>query len=207
MTESSTDPTANSATPTASPSVPEPVFRPTLFELFRAFVAVSLSGFGGALPWARRMIVDRRGWMTPEEFNEAFSLSQFLPGPNTVNFSVIFGARFGGAPGALLALIGLMGPPLIIVVILAILYGRYGELKVIDRTLVGVTAAAAGLWIAIVAKMVKPLFAKRWHWAPLIAILAFFGVAIMQWPLPLVFLGLAPVSVALAWFHGEGAAR
>ena len=188
-------------------SVPAPAIHPTLFELFRAFVAVSLSGFGGALPWARRMIVDRRHWMTPEEFNEAFSLSQSLPGPNTVNFSVIFGARFGGAAGALLALVGLMGPPLVIVVILAFLYARYGELPIIDHTLIGVTTAAAGLWIAIVAKMVKPLFAKGWHWSPLIAVLAFFGVAIMQWPLPLVFLGLAPVSVALAWFRGAGAAR
>ena len=194
-------------TDSGTPPAPEPAIRPSLFELFRAFVAVSLSGFGGALPWARRMIVDRRGWMTPEEFNELFSLSQFLPGPNTVNFAVVFGARFGGAAGAALAFIGLMGPPLIIVVVLAFLYARYGELQVIGHTLVGVTTAAAGLWIAIVVKMVKPLFAKRWHWSPLIAFVAFFGVAIMQWPLPFVFLGLAPVSIALAWFRGEGAAR
>jgi chromate transporter len=197
----------NSTVDSGASPAPQSAIRPTLFELFRAFVAVSLSGFGGALPWARRMIVDRKGWMTSEEFNEAFSLSQFLPGPNTVNFSVIFGARFGGALGALLALVGLMGPPLIIVVVLAILYARYGELPVIDRTLIGVTTAAAGLWIAIVAKMVTPIFAKRWHWSPLVAILAFFGVAIMQWPLPLVFLGLAPVSIALAWFSGEGKAQ
>lgn len=190
-----------------SDSSPTPAIRPTLSELFSAFVVVSLSGFGGALPWARRMIVDRRGWMTPEAFNEAFSLSQFLPGPNTVNFAVVFGARFGGAAGAALAFAGLMGPPLVIVTVLGFLYSRYGDLAVLDRALVGVTSAAAGLWIAVVVKMVKPLFAKRWNWAPLIAILAFLGVAIMQWPLPLVFLGLAPLSVALAWFRGEGAAR
>ncbi len=203
MSNSITNSTADSDKLSSAP----PTVRPTLFELFRAFVIVSLSGFGGALPWARRMIVDRRGWMTPEEFNEAFSLSQFLPGPNTVNFAVVFGARFGGAAGAALAFIGLMGPPLVIITVLAFLYTRYGDLTVLDRALIGVTAAAAGLWIAIVAKMLKPLFVKRWDWAPLIAVLAFFGVAIMQWPLPLVFLGLAPVSVALAWFRGEGAAR
>ncbi len=197
----------NSTTDSGGRATSAPSIRPTLFELFRAFVAVSLSGFGGALPWARRMIVDRRGWMTPEEFNEAFSLSQFLPGPNTVNFAVVFGARFGGAAGAALAFIGLMGPPLVIVVVLAFLYAHYGELQFIGRTLVGVTTAAAGLWIAIVAKMVKPLFAGRWDWAPFVAVVAFFGVAIMQWPLPLVFLGLAPVSVALAWFRGEKAGR
>lgn len=137
--------------------------------------------------------------MTPEEFNEAFALSQFLPGPNVVNFSIVFGSRFGGAPGAAVALAGLMGPPLIIVMVLAILYARYGELEVLGRILAGITAAATGLLIAVVAKMAAPLFLKRWDWAPIIAIAAFFGVAIMQWPLPLVFAGLAPVSIALAW--------
>jgi chromate transporter len=172
---------------------------PSLPELFRAFVIVSISGFGGALPWARRMIVDQKHWMTADEFNEAFALSQFLPGPNVVNFSVVFGSRFGGAPGAAVALAGLMGPPLIIVTMLAFLYARFGDVEVLSRILTGIAAAATGLLIAVVAKMAAPLFLKRWDWAPLIAIAAFIGVAIMQWPLPWVFAGLAPVSIALAW--------
>jgi chromate transporter len=176
-----------------------PISRPSLSELFRAFVIVSISGFGGALPWARRMIVEQRRWMTAEEFNEAFALSQFLPGPNVVNFSVVFGSRFGGAPGAAVALAGLMGPPLIIVTVLAFLYARFGDIEMLSRILAGITAAATGLLIAVVAKMAAPFFRKRWDWAPLIAIAAFIGVAIMHWPLPLVFAGLAPVSIALAW--------
>jgi len=173
--------------------------RPSLSELFRAFAVVSISGFGGALPWARRMIVEQKHWMTADEFNEAFALSQFLPGPNVVNFSVVFGSRFAGAPGAAVALAGLMGPPLIIVMVLAVLYARFGDIETLSRILAGITAAATGLLIAVVAKMAAPLFRKRWDWAPLIAIAAFIGVAIMQWPLPYVFAGLAPVSVALAW--------
>jgi len=172
---------------------------PSLPELFRAFVIVSISGFGGALPWARRMIVDQKHWMTADEFNEAFALSQFLPGPNVVNFSVVFGSRFGGAPGAAVALAGLMGPPLIIVTVLAFLYARFGDVEMLSRILTGIAAAATGLLIAVVAKMAAPLFLKRWDWAPLIAIAAFIVVAIMQWPLPWVFAGLAPVSIALAW--------
>lgn len=177
------------------------VSRPPLSELFRAFVIVSISGFGGALPWARRMIIEQKRWMTAEEFNEAFALSQFLPGPNVVNFSVVFGSRFGGAPGAAVALAGLMGPPLVIVLALAFLYARFGDLEMLGRILAGITAAATGLLIAVVAKMAAPLFRKRWDWAPLIAVAAFIGVAIMQWPLPWVFAGLAPVSIALAWFR------
>ncbi len=185
----------------SEPAPPTPaVVRPSLTELFRAFVIVSLSGFGGALPWARRMIVEQRGWMTTQEFNEAFALSQFLPGPNLVNFSVVFGLRFGGARGAAVALAGLMGPPLVIVTVLGMLYARFGDIEVLGRILVGISAAAAGLLIAVVGKMAAPLFVTRWNSGPVIAILAFVGVAIMQWPLPYVFAGLAPVSVALAWF-------
>jgi chromate transporter len=175
--------------------------RPTLLELFIAFAAVSVSGFGAALPWARRMIVERKRWMTAEEFNEAFALSQFLPGPNTINFSVVFGARFCGAPGAVAALVGLLGPPFVIVTLLAILYARYGDLSVLGRILSGITAAAAGLMIAVTVKMAMPLFKKRWDWAPAVAIVAFVGVGIVRWPLPWVFLALAPVSIALAWFR------
>jgi len=116
-----------------------------------------------------------------------------------VNFSVVFGSRFGGAPGAAVALAGLMGPPLIVVTILAVLYARYGDVEVLGRILTGITAAATGLLISVVAKMATPLFSKQWDWAPLVAIAAFVGVAIIQWPLPLVFVVLAPISVACAW--------
>jgi chromate transporter len=187
--------------------MPEPVettaassSKPSLAELFVSFVIVAVSGFGGALPWARRMIVEQKRWMTTEEFNEAFALAQFLPGPNVVNFSVVFGSRFGGAAGAAVALAGLMGPPLLIVTVLAVLYAAFGDLEILGRILSGITAAAAGLLIAVVAKMAAPLFTRRWNWAPAIAILAFTGVAIMRWPLPWVFAVLAPVAVAIAWF-------
>jgi len=190
------DSTAPADEPEAEQAAP---VRPGIGELFLAFVQVALSGFGGALPWAQRMIVDQKKWMTAQEFNEAFALSQFLPGPNVVNFSVVFGSRFGGGPGAAAAFLGLMLPPLVIVVVLAALYARYGDLSALGRILSGVTCAAVGLLIAVVAKMARPLFTGRWDWAPLIAIVAFVGVAILRWPLPEVFLGLAPISIALAW--------
>jgi len=181
-------------------AAPPAVFRPSLSELFRAFALVSLSGFGGALPWARRAIVEQRRWMTTDEFNETFALSQFLPGPNLINFCVVFGSRFGGAAGAAVALAGLIGPPLVIVTLLAALYERYGNIEILGRILLGITAAATGLLIAVVAKMAAPMFRRRWNSAPVFALLAFTSVAIMHWPLPYVFLGLMPLSIGFAWF-------
>lgn len=179
--------------------------RPGLYELFLAFASMSVAGFGGVLPWARRAVVDERKWLTAEEFNEAFSFSQLLPGPNIVNFSVIFGSRLRGPAGAAVALIGLMGPPLVIVTILAALYVRYGEVGWMARMLAGLAAAAAGLIIATVAKMAKPLFAKSLATksvvAPLVALAVFIAIGILRWPLPYVLLVAAPISIAFAWYR------
>ena len=74
-----------------------------------------MSGFGGVLPWARRMLVEKRGWLAPEEFNEVISLCQFLPGPNIVNVAVCIGSRFHGARGAFVAFMGLVLAPFALV--------------------------------------------------------------------------------------------
>jgi chromate transporter len=177
---------------------PPPGTPPSLTELFTSFAVVSVSSFGGALPWARRMIVEQRCWMTAEEFNETFSLAQFLPGPNLINFSVVYGSRLGGVAGAVMALAGLLGPPLVIVTILAALYAHYGDIAALTRILGGIASAAAGLLIASVVKMLEPMF-RKWNFAPFVAIVGFIAVALIRWPLPIVFAVLAPISIALAW--------
>jgi chromate transporter len=92
-----------SAPSPASPPASSPPPAPTLLELFLAFALISLCGFGGVLAWSRRMLVEERKWMTPEEFNDAYALCQFLPGPNVVNLSVVFGRRIRGPVGAAVA--------------------------------------------------------------------------------------------------------
>jgi chromate transporter len=180
-------------------SSPGPAVRPTLLAMFLGFASASLAGFGGALPWVRRLVVEQRRWMTPQEFNEVFSLAQFLPGPNALNFAVVLGSRFRGPIGSIVAFSGLLGPPLAIVIMLAILYDRYGDIDVLNRILTGVSAAAAGLIIAFAAKMIQPLLRQR-NWTVAVALVGFVSVALIQWPLPIVFIVLAPISIVLAWF-------
>src|SRR6202158_1091515 len=149
--------------PPAAIVAPEPSISaaPGLFALFAAFARMSLSGFGGVLVFARRGIVEQHRWMTAEEFNETFALCHFLPGPNIVNLSVVFGSRFGGIAGGLAAFAGLLGPPMAIATILAALYARYGEVDALRRILAGVSCAAVGLLIAVVLRMMTPLIRKR----------------------------------------------
>ena len=174
---------------------------PSLSELFLAFVAVSLSGFGGTLPWAYRMVVENRRWMSALEFTEVFSLCQFLPGANVVNFSVVFGSRVRGIPGALVCFAGLVGPPFLIVLALGALYARFGDIEALSRVLTGVAAAACGLIAATAGKLAEPLVRSGAKSAWLIILAAFVMIGLVGWPLPWVLLGLAPLSIALAWWE------
>ncbi|HJV93670.1 MAG TPA: chromate transporter, partial [Azonexus sp.] len=106
----------------ASPESPQV----DLKTLFRAFSAVGLSGFGGVLPFARRMLVEERRWLSADEFNYLQGLCQFLPGPNVVNLSVVVGARYGGIGGALAAVIGLLSGPVAVVLLLVQFYDAFG---------------------------------------------------------------------------------
>src|SRR3979411_2045377 len=137
----------------APSDVQAPAAPPSLLELFLAFAKVSLSGFGGVLVFARRAIVEKYRWMTADEFNETYALCHFLPGPNICNLSVVFGARIRGIPGSFAAFTGLVGPPVVIVSTLAMIYARYGEIPALQRTLAGVSCAAVGLVIGVAARM------------------------------------------------------
>jgi chromate transporter len=179
---------------------PRPPVQPGLLELFLAFAKMSLAGFGGVLVWARRGIVEQHRWMTAEEFNETFALCHFLPGPNIVNLSVVFGARFGGIWGSLAAFAGLLGPPMVIATVLAALYARYGEIEALRRILAGVSCAAVGLLIAVVLRMTMPLIEKRDAAAMVILAAVFVAIGWLRLPLPAVLLVAVPISLFITWF-------
>src|SRR5713101_6136201 len=187
-------PTAASPAPDIPPSTP-----PGLIALFVAFAQMSLAGFGGVLVFARRAIVDRHRWMTPNQFNETYALCHFLPGPNVVNLSVVFGSRFRGIPGSLAAFSGLLGPPVLIVTILAALYARYGEIDALRRILAGVSCAAVGLLLSAVCRMMMPLIRRRDLVALVLLAAVFVAIGLLRLPLPAVLLVAIPLSIALSF--------
>ena len=172
---------------------------PGLIALFVAFAQVSLAGFGGVLVFARRAIVDRHRWMTADEFNETYALCHFLPGPNVVNLSVVFGSRFRGIPGSLAAFTGLLGPPVLIVTILAALYARYGEVDALRRILAGVSCAAVGLLISAVFRMATPLVKRRDLIGLAMLAAVFVAIGLARLPLQAVLLVAIPLSIAITF--------
>ena len=172
---------------------------PTPRALFLAFLAIALSGFGGVLPFARRSLVDKHGWLTAQDFTETLSLCQTLPGPNVVNLSIVVGSRACGWRGSVAAFSGLVGAPVVIVITLGALYSWFGTLPAARGALIGLGAAAAGLVAATAARMAEPVLRQRfWLAAPFI-LASFVGVGLLKLPLPYVLLVLAPISVALVW--------
>jgi chromate transporter len=174
-------------------------------ELFTGFLKVGLSGFGGVLPFARRMLVEDRRWLDEREFTEVLSLSQFLPGPNIVNVAVIVGNRFRGPFGSLSACMGLMLMPFLIVLALAALYSHFDGVAAVRSATAAVSSAATGLVIATGLKMARPLLGTPWQVA--IGLLGFGALAIARVPLLWALLVLAPLAVAIAWATRERSAR
>jgi chromate transporter len=170
---------------------------PSLLELFVAFAKMSLAGFGGVLVFARRAIVEQHHWMTAEEFNETFALCHFLPGPNIVNLTMVFGSRFRGIAGGLAAFTGLLGPPTIIMTVLATLYARFGDVDALRRILAGVSCVAVGLLLSVVFRMMMPLFRKRDAVGLVFLLAVFLAIGVARLPLAAVLLVAVPISLAV----------
>src|SRR3569832_746909 len=191
-------------TPDATPAAKEPGHPvahapPGLVALFLAFARMALAGFGGVLVFARRAIVDEHRWMTADEFNETFALCHFLPGPNIVNLTFVFGSRLRGIPGAIAAFTGLVGPPALIMVVMGMLYHRYGEIEALRRILSGVACAAIGLMLAVVFRMMTPLLKRRDVIALAVMAAVFIAIGVLRLPLPSVLLAAIPISIAITY--------
>jgi chromate transporter len=152
--------------------------------------------FGGALPLARRAIVEQRRWLTAAEFTDLLGLCQFLPGGNVINLSVAIGMRFRGLPGALAGLLGLIAGPSLVVIGLGVLYEHTQNDPHIRHLFAGLAAAAAGLLISMAVKIVMPL--RRKPAGAAIAVLGFIAIALLRFPLLPTMLVLTPLSIFLA---------
>ena len=166
-------------------------------DIFFTFARIGASGFGGVNFWIRRIVIQEKGWITDEEYLEGLALGQIIPGPNVYNLAVMIGYRFGGVRGAFAAVGGLIGAPLVVLILLGLLYQRFSALPVLERALTGMTAVAAGLLLANTVGIASALPRRFMPWFFLA--LAFVGTGVLRWPLLYVMGGLAPFAMASVW--------
>ena len=157
----------------------------SLKALFWAFTWLALQGFGGVLAVVQRELVDKKRWLSREQFVENWAVAQVLPGPNVVNLSMMIGDRYFGWRGGLVALAGMLTFPLLIVLLLAGLFAGVSDLPQVQGALRGMSAVAAGMITATGLKMLPALknnvIALPWCWA--LAALTFVAIAWLRVPL------------------------
>ena len=185
--------------PRAEPAAPE---RVSLLAILGVFAKIGLMSFGGALSgWMHREIVLRRQWMDEADFLSGLALGQIMPGANVANLSLYIGQRLRGGVGAVVALVGMLLPPMIVVLALGMLYDRLASILWLHRFIDGVAAAAIGLTIMVGIRASHRV--ERRLGPVTILLLLFFTVGVLRWPMVPVVICVTPASVALAWLSEE----
>ena len=182
----------------ADPSVPRPR---SLGELYWAFTILALQGFGGVLAVVQRELVERRRWLTLEEFIEDWAVAQILPGPNVVNMSVMLGDRYFGWRGAVAGFAGMLSVPLVVVLAIAVLLENVADTAAGQGALRGMGAVAAGLIVATGLKLMPALKSSPMGYRPSLGVVAltFTLIGLLRVPLVWVLLGVGSSVCAWAW--------
>lgn len=180
----------------AAPATPR-----SLADVFLSFNRLALQGFGGVIAIAQIELVERRRWLSREQFVEMLSIAQVLPGPNIVNLSLTLGDRWFGVRGAIAALAGLIVVPLVIVMALTLVYSKFADVPQVAGALRGMGAVAAGLVIATALKLAGTLRRSPLGRIACAAIVAatLLAIAWQRWPLVWVLAVVGSVAVAIAW--------
>jgi len=165
--------------------------------LFAASLKIGLLGFGGVMPWARRVFVDERRWLTDRGFAELIGMCQVLPGPNVVNLAVIIGSRAQGPMGSLIALTGILFVPVVIVLVLATFYASVATSPWARNAIAAASAAGAGLILGTATRL---LIQTRPPVRGLVmGAAAFVTIGVLQWPLLWVLPALVAAAIAWEW--------
>ena len=169
--------------------------------LFWAFTWLALQGFGGVLAVVQRELVDKKQWLTLEEFVEDWAVAQIMPGANVVNLSLIVGDRYFGWRGALAALAGMLALPLVVVLVLTVSLSGVADQPLVQGALRGMGAVSAGLIAGTGLKLIVALRTNAMGRAvcAVLALLTFIAIGLLRIPLLWVLLGLG--APAMAWAY------
>lgn len=176
----------------------------TLVELAQPFAKIGISSFGGGLSaWVYREMVDRRPWITEDEFLSAVTMSQILPGANIVNLALQIGYRLRGGIGSIVAVLSLLIPPMIIVILLGMALTAIGHIGWLHDFLEGLAAAAIGLSASVGLRSARRAMRLGW-WPSILSLGVILGVFGLGWPIVPVIFGLAICGLLIARARMQG---
>ena len=161
-----------------------------LFEIFGNFFKIGLFTIGGGyamLPIIQKEVVESKGWMTDEEFLDAISLTNSLPGPLATNSATFVGYRVAGVPGSFAAELGAATPSVIIILLIAMVFTNIIVYPVVQNVFNGVRPAVVALIFYAVVKLARSAkIGEYFNW--LVALAGFAAIAVF---------GLHPIVVVV----------
>jgi len=170
-------------------------------DLFVSFTWLALQGFGGVLAVVQREMVEKKRWLSPDQFLEDWAVAQVLPGPNVINLSLMIGDRYFGLRGAIAAVAGMLTVPLFVILALALLYAQYASHPQVAGALRGMGAVAGGLIAATGVKLIPQLRRHPLGFGACLGFIAVVAIAIagLRWPLLWVLAVFGGVACAWTW--------
>ena len=182
------------------PAAPRPQPRDCA-DLFWSFPWLALQGFGGVLAVVQRELVEKKRWMTNDEFVEDWAVAQIMPGPNVVNLSIMIGERYFGWRGAVAALAGMLTFPLILVLAVAVVYAQFASQPAVAGALRGMGAVAAGLIAGMGLKLSSTLRKHPLGLAVCVGLVALtvIAMAVLRWPLFWTLPSVGLLACVLTW--------
>jgi len=180
--------TAAKPIPAGAPSAAVPLAR-----IFRDFLIIGSTSFGGPVPYLRDRLVARNGWLDDKQFVELLSISQSLPGLNATNMAMLVGDKLRGVWGAVLAIFGMCLPGGLLMFAVGIVYRAHGDHVWATAALKGVAAAAVGLMLSTVVQLSKRSLEQRFDFVFIALTVIAVNVLHFSVPTTLIVLGLAAI--------------
>jgi chromate transporter len=131
----------------------------SFWRLFLIWAGIGLQSFGGGastLLLMQREFIDKRHWLTMEEFTHVRSLSMFTPGINLVAMTILIGRKLGGAAGVFSSLVGLLLPSALITCLITVIFTERESVAAIQAIMKGIVPATAGMMFMIGLRLAQP---------------------------------------------------
>jgi len=188
---------ARNASQLVDTAIPKPVV--STWEIFREFLVIGATSFGGVVPYLRGSLVTKRRWIDDKEFLEMLSISQSLPGLNATNMAVLVGEKLRGLMGSIVAILGICLPGGALMYAVGIFYRLHGDHPWATSALKGVAAAAVGLILSTVVGLSKKALSHKFDFVFMAATV--LAVNRLHWS---VLRALIIVGILAILFHRPG---
>ncbi len=180
---------------------------PSLFEILKAALYIGAVGYGGPaiLALMKRVVVHDKEWISEEEFMNALSLAQILPGATGVTLMGYVGQKLKGGWGGILMPFAFAFPAMVAITVLAWAYFSFGDLTFVHSIFMGLGAMVVALLVNATLMMGRSVFQgmdRNAFKGIVIATLAFLGILHLRWNVVYVILISGALGALFFYFSG-----